>query len=85
MTDKLRVLYNAEAQPEWGESEIEDLHKAIDAAVNDGDHVCLIALSRDAQGTRIAKSYRMRRGARTSVYELLGAVQAAIIDWLGDP
>lgn len=85
MTDKLRVLYNGDVLPAWGESEPADLRQAAELALEQSDHVAIVALYRDDKGNRIARTLRMRRGARTSHYELLGAVQAAMSDWLKDP
>lgn len=82
---KLRVLYNADqGLPPWGPGEVEDARAALEKAIAESDHVCIVSLHRNAD-TRTAHSYRMRRGPRTSMYELFGAVQAAVIDWLGDP
>jgi hypothetical protein len=86
MTDKLRVLYNdGDPLPPWGEDEPADLRKAAELALESSDHVAIIALYRDDKGNRIARTLRMRRGARTSHFELLGAVQAASLDWIEDP
>jgi hypothetical protein len=83
MRKNLRVLYSdGEPLPAWGESEVADLHTFVDEALCSSDNVVVVALERDAHGVRIAKSYRMKRGARTSMYELLGALQAASLSWL---
>jgi hypothetical protein len=80
---KLRVLYNADqGLPPWGPGEIEDAHRALAEAIAQGDHVCIVSLRRDPQGHRTGHSYRMSRGPRTSIYELVGAVHAAVADWL---
>ena len=71
---KLRVLYSAEqGMPAWAPEEIMAAHEALAQAIAHGDHIAIVSLR------------RMRRGARTSVYELLGVLQAAINDWLEDP
>jgi hypothetical protein len=79
----LRVLYSdGEPLPAWGESERADLHAFIDEALAASDSVVVVALERSKHGVRFAKSYRMQRGVRTSVYELIGALHVAIADWI---
>jgi hypothetical protein len=82
MRKNLRVLYSGDSLPRWGEDEVADLRKFVDEALIDSDNVVVVAVNRDETGYRTAKSYRMQRGARTSLYELLGALHVAIADWI---
>lgn len=82
MRKNLRVLYSdGEPLPAWGESERAELHAFVDNALCASDSIAVVALERDKRGVRFAKSYRMQRGVRTSLYELVGALQGAIADW----
>lgn len=85
MRKNLRVLYSdGEPLPAWGESERADLHAFVEQALCSSDSIVIVSLERDVHGVRIAKSYRMKRGVRTSIFELLGALQSAGASWLVD-
>jgi hypothetical protein len=82
MRKNLRVLYrDGEPLPAWGESEGAELHAFVDRALCSSDSIAVVALHRDEQGARVVKCRRMQRGVRTSIYELAGALQAAVADW----
>jgi hypothetical protein len=79
MRKNLRVLYSdGEPLPPWGELEQAELLRVVDNALCTSDHVLVISLERDAHDARTVRTYRMKRGARTSIYELVGAAQAAV-------